>query len=232
MPRGHRLHDEALCTRSILRRFEEMTRNGWHAMPPTFRPIKFTSVILRSMPTAYIGLGANLPSHAGSPEATLAAAALRLESLGRLIARSSLYSTEPVGFADQPRFFNAAVALETELIPHALLNQLLSIEREFGRDRSTSFRNGPRTLDLDILLFGDLIVAEPDLEIPHPRLAQRAFVLVPLAQIAPRAIDPASGLAIEKLLSALNAADANHAEAVVPLETPLWRALNPPAPPR
>jgi 2-amino-4-hydroxy-6-hydroxymethyldihydropteridine diphosphokinase len=176
------------------------------------------------MHTAYIGLGANLPSTAGSPEATLAAAALRLESLGRLIARSSLYSTEPVGFADQPRFFNAAVALETELTPHALLNQLLSIEREFGRDRSASFRNGPRTLDLDILLFGDQIVSDPGLEIPHPRLTDRAFVLVPLAEIAPHALDPASHRTMGQLLSALRAATSDQADAVLPLQTQLWRA--------
>jgi 2-amino-4-hydroxy-6-hydroxymethyldihydropteridine diphosphokinase len=183
------------------------------------------------MPIAYIGLGANLPSPAGSPEATLAAVALRLQSLGRVIARSSLYSTEPVGFADQPRFFNAAVALETNLTSRALLLHLLSIEREFGRDRSSSFPNGPRTLDLDILLFGDQIVSEPDLEIPHPRFAERAFVLIPLAEIAPHAIDPASGRTAEQLLRALRAPNTNQPDAVVPLQTGLWRALNLIAPP-
>jgi 2-amino-4-hydroxy-6-hydroxymethyldihydropteridine diphosphokinase len=176
------------------------------------------------MPIAYIGLGANLPSTAGSAEATLTAAALRLESLGSLVARSSLYSTEPVGFADQPRFFNAVVALETNLAPRTLLESLLAIEREFGRDRSASFRNGPRTLDLDILLFDDQIVAEPDLEIPHPRFAERAFVLVPLAEIAPYTIDPASGCTVGQLLSALRAANTDQADAVLPLQTQLWRA--------
>lgn len=179
------------------------------------------------MPTAYIGLGANLPSKAGSPEATLATAALRLESLGHLIARSSLYSTEPVGFADQPRFFNAVVALDTNLAPHTLLENLLSIERDFGRDRSSSIRNGPRTLDLDILLFGNQIVAEPDLEIPHPRLSARAFVLVPLAEIAPYAIEPLSGLTIAQLLTALRATNSNEPDAVIPIQTQLWHALNP-----
>jgi 2-amino-4-hydroxy-6-hydroxymethyldihydropteridine diphosphokinase len=176
------------------------------------------------MPTAYIGLGANLPSAAGSPEATLAAAALRISSLGRLVARSSLYSTEPVGFAEQPRFFNAAVSLETDLTPRALLNGLLAIEREFGRDRSASFPNGPRTIDLDILLFAEQVVAEPDLEIPHPRLAARAFVLVPLAEIAPHAVDRASGCTVGQLLSALRAYPSDQADAVVPLQTQLWRA--------
>jgi 2-amino-4-hydroxy-6-hydroxymethyldihydropteridine diphosphokinase len=111
---------------------------------------------LEIMRTAYIGMGGNLASWAGAPEATLAAAALRLESLGRVARRSSLYSTAPVGFAAQPRFVNAVVALETELEPRKLLEGLLAIEQEFGRDRSAGIANGPRTLDLDILLFGDL----------------------------------------------------------------------------
>ena len=108
------------------------------------------------MLTAYIALGANLASWAGPPEVTLAAAVERLGSLGRVTARSSLYSTEPVGFAEQPRFVNAVVALETALEPRELLNKLLGIEKEFGRDRSASIPNGPRTLDLDILLIGHL----------------------------------------------------------------------------
>jgi 2-amino-4-hydroxy-6-hydroxymethyldihydropteridine diphosphokinase len=175
------------------------------------------------MPTAYIGLGANLPSTAGPPEATLAAAALRFSSLGRLIARSSLYSTEPVGFADQPHFINAVVALETELAPRALLNELLAIEREFGRNRAASFLNGPRTLDLDILLFGDQIVRDPDLDIPHPRLSARAFVLVPLAEIAPHAFDAASGTTVGQLLQSLREKADNSIDAVVPLTTDVWR---------
>jgi len=119
------------------------------------------------MRTAYIGMGGNLASWAGAPEATLAAAALRLESLGRVTSRSSLYSTAPVGFAAQPRFVNAVVALETELEPRELLDGLLAIEQEFGRDRAAGFANGPRTLDLDILLLGDLEIREPGLVIPH-----------------------------------------------------------------
>src|ERR1039458_7133204 len=136
------------------------------------------------MRTAFIGMGANLASWAGAPEATLAAAALRLESLGRVTCRSSLYSTAPVGFAGQPRFVNAVVELETELEPRTLLKGLLAIEQEFGRDRAAGFANGPRTLDLDILLLGDHVIHEPGLVIPHPRLAERAFVLVPLCEIA------------------------------------------------
>src|ERR1700682_570500 len=110
------------------------------------------------MQTTYIGMGANIPSPIGLPEATLAAAANRLSSIGRVTCRSTLYSTKPVGFADQPRFVNAVVALETDLSPGALIGALLDIELEFGRDRSTGIQNGPRTLDLDILLFGALVL--------------------------------------------------------------------------
>jgi 2-amino-4-hydroxy-6-hydroxymethyldihydropteridine diphosphokinase len=153
------------------------------------------------MRTAYIGMGGNLASWAGPPEATLAAAALRLESLGRLICRSSLYSTEPVGFAAQPRFVNAVAGLETELEPKELLRSLLAIEKEFGRDRAAGVRNGPRTLDLDILLFGDLEISVPGLEIPHPRLKERAFVLIPLNEIATQVLVPGCGKTVEQLVS-------------------------------
>jgi 2-amino-4-hydroxy-6-hydroxymethyldihydropteridine diphosphokinase len=176
------------------------------------------------MPIAYIGLGANLPGPAGAPEATLAAAAARLNALGRVIACSSLYSTEPVGFADQPRFLNAVVSLETSLTPRELLAGLLALEREFGRDRSAGIQNGPRTLDLDILLFGDLAVSEYDLALPHPRLAERAFVLVPLSEIAPEARDPRTGASVSQYLESLfpGPEGANHA--VVRVESNLWRA--------
>lgn len=146
-------------------------------------------------------MGGNLASWAGLPEATLAAAALRLDSLGQVTRRSSLYSTEPVGFAEQPRFVNAVVALETDLEPHELLRGLLEIEKEFGRDRAAGFANGPRTLDLDILLFGDLKISDENLEVPHPRLAERAFVLIPLCEIAPDAAVPGCVENVAKLLS-------------------------------
>lgn len=175
------------------------------------------------MRTAYIGMGANLPGPAGAPEATLVAAAERLNSLGRVTARSSLYSTAPVGFAGQPRFFNAAVALETELDPHPLLDALLTIEREFGRDRSTAIPNGPRTLDLDILLIEGVVVNAPGLEIPHPRLAERGFALIPLAEIAPQASDPRTGTTVSQWLQRLfpNPSDALHS--VAPIQNDLWR---------
>jgi 2-amino-4-hydroxy-6-hydroxymethyldihydropteridine diphosphokinase len=181
------------------------------------------------MPLAYIALGSNLPSPAGPPSATLAAAAERLASLGRITARSSLYSTAPVGLTAQPRFLNAVVALDTDLAPRPLLDSLLAIERHFGRDRAAAVPNGPRTLDLDILLYGDLALLEPGLEIPHPRLAQRTFVLVPLAEIAPHARDPRSGLTAAQLLANLlpNAAPPGNepiAQSVVPIQSTHWLA--------
>jgi 2-amino-4-hydroxy-6-hydroxymethyldihydropteridine diphosphokinase len=157
------------------------------------------------MHTATIALGANLPSLAGEPAATLAAAATRIASLGRILARSTLYSTAPVGLVDQPRFVNAVVTLETNLNPQDLLRALLAIEQEFGRDRSAGIANGPRTLDLDILLYDDLTIEAPELQIPHPRLPERAFVLVPLAEMAPAALDPRSGKTAAELLEALRA---------------------------
>ena len=179
---------------------------------------------LNRMETAYIGMGGNLASWAGTAEATLTAAALRLETLGRVTGRSSLYSTEPVGFAEQPRFVNAVAALETELGARALLRGLLAIEQEFGRDRSASFQNGPRTLDLDILLLGGLKISEPGLEIPHPRLAERLFVLTPLCEIAPRLVDPASGQTMSQLLHALEGTSVGKVHAVVKIEFGSWRA--------
>ena len=176
------------------------------------------------MRTAYIGMGGNLASWAGTPDATLVVAAARLEGLGHLTSRSSLYSTEPVGFARQPRFVNAVVALETALEPQDLLKALLAIEQEFGRDRASSFANGPRTLDLDILTFGDLRISEPGLEIPHPRLAERAFVLVPLNEIAPRLLDAGSGKTVSQLLDSLHGNAGNEADAVVAIQSDGWRA--------
>jgi len=176
------------------------------------------------MRTAYIGMGGNLASKVGAPEDTLAAAVVRLESLGRVTRRSSLYSTEPVGYATQPRFVNAVVELETSLAPRDLLKALLAIEQEFGRDRAAGFANGPRTLDLDILLLDDLLISEADLEIPHPRLADRAFVLVPMGEIAPHKVDARSGLTVSQLLNALHKNAGKEADAVVPIQTDVWRA--------
>ena len=174
------------------------------------------------MRTAYIGMGANLPSAAGPPEATLSAALKRLAVLGHVAAKSSLYSTEPVGYSEQPKFINAVVALDTNANARELLGGLMQIEKDFGRDRTNAFPNGPRTLDLDILLFGDCIIDEPGLHLPHPRLAERAFVLVPLNEIAPEAMDPRSGTTVAELLRRLESNIAT--DAVVRIESKAWNA--------
>lgn len=130
---------------------------------------------------AFVGIGANL----NDPEAGVRRA---MHALGEipdthLIASSSLYRTAPVGYLDQPDFINAVAELETSLSPFELLEQLLSIEQRFGRERST--RNAPRIIDLDLLLYGDREIRSETLTLPHPRTAERAFVLVPLAEIDP-----------------------------------------------
>jgi 2-amino-4-hydroxy-6-hydroxymethyldihydropteridine diphosphokinase len=132
------------------------------------------------MPVVYIGLGSNL----GEREATIRRALALLEARGdiEVEAVSPLRETDPVGYEDQPRFLNGAAALRTELAPRSLLERLQEVERKLGRDR-TGPRFGPRTIDLDLLLYGDERIDEPGLEIPHPRLAERRFVLEPLAEL-------------------------------------------------
>jgi len=139
--------------------------------------------------TAYVALGANL----GDPLATIAAAIAALADMPatRLLTASSLYRTAPVGLKHQPDFINAVVALETGLTPQDLLEALFAIEAQFGRSRSVP--NAPRTLDLDLLLYGDATLAAPRLTLPHPRMHQRAFVLVPLLEIAPACGIPGLG---------------------------------------
>ncbi|MBX3660812.1 MAG: 2-amino-4-hydroxy-6-hydroxymethyldihydropteridine diphosphokinase [Burkholderiales bacterium] len=138
---------------------------------------------------ACIALGANI----GEPLRQIEAGFSALAALPRtrLLARSSLYRSAPVGYADQPDFINAVAMIETALDPHALLAALLAIERAQGRVRD--FPNAPRTLDLDIVLYGDLVLHEPGLTIPHARMLERAFVMVPLAEIAPDARVPGQG---------------------------------------
>jgi 2-amino-4-hydroxy-6-hydroxymethyldihydropteridine diphosphokinase len=176
------------------------------------------------MHIAYIGMGGNVDSWAGRPEATLAAAVVRLESIGRVVCRSSLYRTEPVGIVEQPRFVNAVIALETELEPRRLLSELLAIELEYGRDRAAEIASGPRTLDLDILLFDEVRISEPGLEIPHLRLAQRAFVLIPLCEIAAQASDPRTGETVTQLLHGLFPNSEGDSDAVVQIQSDGWRA--------
>ena len=114
---------------------------------------------------------------------------------------SSFRETDPVGYEDQPRFLNAAVALETELSPRELLDRLLAVERELGRTRDGP-RYGPRTIDLDLLLYGEAVVDEPGLRVPHPRLAERRFALEPLAELDPGLTIPGAG-AVSALLAGL-----------------------------
>jgi 2-amino-4-hydroxy-6-hydroxymethyldihydropteridine diphosphokinase len=150
---------------------------------------------------AFVGLGSNL----GDREGTLRAAVGRLRGLAGTEVRrvSALRDTEPVGFLEQPRFLNGAVELETELSPRELLDALLSLERAFGRDRSASTPHGPRTLDLDLLLYEEQEIAEPGLEVPHPRLHERRFVLEPLAELDPTVEVPKRG-SVQTLLSRLD----------------------------
>jgi 2-amino-4-hydroxy-6-hydroxymethyldihydropteridine diphosphokinase len=142
---------------------------------------------------AYIGLGSNL----GDREETIRRA---VELLGSARV-STLIETEPWGYADQPRFLNAVAELETDEPPRALLARLLEIERELGRTRDGP-RYGPRTIDLDLLLYGDDRLDEPGLGLPHPRLHERAFVLEPLAELAPELVVPGFG-PVKALLSRL-----------------------------
>lgn len=143
------------------------------------------------MPRAYVALGSNL----GDREATIRGA---LDELGRdpgidVVAVSALIDTEPVGVVDQPRFLNGVAAVDTTLAARDLLARLLEVERRFGRQREGAVPQGPRTLDLDLLLYGDLQIDEPGLVVPHPRLHEREFVLGPLAELAPGLKVPGKG---------------------------------------
>ena len=162
------------------------------------------------MPVAYIAFGSNL----GDRAQTLFFASDRLGRLGRVVARSSVYETEPVGYRDQPAFLNAVLALDTQLEPLPLLHALLAIERELGRDRSHGVANGPRTLDLDLLLMGDFVVAGEELTLPHPALAERRFVLAPLAEIAPELRHPQRNQTMAELLALLPDEGENSVSAV------------------
>jgi 2-amino-4-hydroxy-6-hydroxymethyldihydropteridine diphosphokinase len=147
----------------------------------------------------YLGLGSNI----GDREATLNTAVAELSKAGAKVVReSSKIETDPVGFLDQPAFLNMAVEVETTKSPRELLAAILTIERQLGRVRT--IRNGPRTIDIDILLFGSVLVEEPDLTIPHPRMTERGFVLQPLAELCPDLIHPVTGLSIREHLRKLD----------------------------
>ena len=145
--------------------------------------------------TAYIALGANLDDPIAQVKAGFGALAALPQT--KLIAQSSLYRTAPVGYANQPDFINAVAAVETALSPRQLLDAILAVETKHGRVRD--FPNAPRTLDLDILLYGERTVNESGLTVPHARMHERAFVLAPLAEIAPHCVIPGRGTATELL---------------------------------
>jgi 2-amino-4-hydroxy-6-hydroxymethyldihydropteridine diphosphokinase len=150
---------------------------------------------------AFVGLGSNL----GDREATLARAIDELRRLPHTEVRavSKLRDTAPVGYLDQPRFLNGAVELDTGLGARELLGELLRIERELGRDRAASAPQGPRTVDLDLLLYGDEQIDEPGLQVPHPRLHERRFVLEPLSDLDAGLFLPGRGK-VQVLLAGLD----------------------------
>ena len=145
---------------------------------------------------AYLGLGSNI----GARAEHLAFALQRLKELGRVTGVSSVYETDPVGYTEQPRFLNLVVRLQTSLGPGALLEEVRAIEEERGRERR--FRNAPRTLDVDVLLYGSAVVDREELQVPHPRMAERTFVLVPLLELDAELEDPRTGARYAELEAA------------------------------
>ena len=148
---------------------------------------------------AYVGLGSNLNDREDNIRRAIRRLGERADV--RVERVSSLYESEPVGITDQPLFLNAAARLSTGLKPDELLDALQAVERLLGRRRTV--RWGPRTIDLDLLLYEDVIIDQPRLVVPHPEMTRRAFVLVPLAEIAPGAVEPRSGRRVDQLLRAL-----------------------------
>ena len=151
------------------------------------------------MNLVYLGLGSNI----GDREAMIQAALHELDHDGlSLIRTSSVYETEPVGLTDQRWFLNVVAEIQTDLFPVPLLRRTQRIESQFGRLRTLP--NGPRTLDIDILLYGSVILKMADIELPHPRYRERRFTLAPLAELSPELRDPVSGRTVTELLAALN----------------------------
>jgi len=153
------------------------------------------------MTRAFVALGSNL----GDREATIRAALAELAAADgvELVAVSTLVDTEPVGYTEQPRFLNGVAELRTSLSARALLELFLAVEARFGRDRAGTPAQGPRTLDLDLLLYGTERIDEPGLSVPHPRLAERSFVLGPLAELDPALEVPGNG-PVQTLLAGLH----------------------------
>ena len=154
------------------------------------------------MADVLIALGGNV----GDVRATFEKAIASICGMAQaaLLARSSDYATQPWADEQQPRFINACIEIETSLDPHALLFTLQKVEKKFGRDRASEIRWGPRTLDLDLIAYDDVSIQKPELTLPHPRLFERAFVLVPLAEIAPERV--IAGRSIAVALSKLSTA--------------------------
>jgi 2-amino-4-hydroxy-6-hydroxymethyldihydropteridine diphosphokinase len=146
------------------------------------------------MTRAFVALGANL----GDRQATIESAVRDLAQIGPVIAVSSIYETDPWGFVDQPAFLNAVAEIDTELPAESVLEFLHEVEGRHGRVRS--FANAPRTLDLDLLLYGDSFLKSEHLTVPHPRFRERAFVLVPLAEVAANVVVPGLGATVSDLL--------------------------------
>ena len=164
---------------------------------------------------AAIALGSNLASPWGDRDANLREAVRRVEQLGQVRAVSSFYNTAPVGTTDQPNFLNGAMLLETEQEPVELMRALLAIEQAMGRDRAVvtdaeqsgaAQIKGPRIIDLDLLLVDDVALDTDELTLPHPAMAERRFVLEPLAEIAPAMVDPVSGRTVAEMLARLGVA--------------------------
>ncbi len=152
---------------------------------------------------AAIALGSNLPSAWGAPADNLREAIARIGALGRVTAVSSFLATAPEMFLDQPEFVNAALLLETALDPLALMRALLAIETAMGRVRAGVPAKGPRLIDLDLIFFDALLLETPELALPHPGVAERRFVLAPLAEIAPELAHPVTGLTVADMLAAV-----------------------------
>jgi 2-amino-4-hydroxy-6-hydroxymethyldihydropteridine diphosphokinase len=146
----------------------------------------------------YLGLGSNI----GDREAMLRSALEKLQSPDlRLLRVSGVYETEPIGFRDQPWFLNLAAEFETSLLPKQLLHRAQQVEQELGRKRA--ILNGPRTVDIDVLLYGDSVIDCEELVVPHPRYRERRFVLAPLAELNPALLDPVTGQSVAEMLAAL-----------------------------
>ena len=155
---------------------------------------------------AFLGIGANL----GDRAHTLRQAACRLHNTAgiQVVSASPVYASAPVGVTDQPDFLNAVLKIETQLTPRTLLDAMLAIEREFGRVRIKKW--GPRTLDLDMLTFGDAIIDEPGLQVPHPHLHKRGFVLAPLCDLFPQGMHPVLAQSFCELAQAIDLATGLH----------------------